>query len=165
MELISSDTNIWVDFNSVGFLHIPFSLCNVYQYIISKDTFEQELLYPPELSIQLKALGLRTVEVNPYETVLSLGYMKYKALSPFDRLALAIAQNRGIILLTGDGNLRKAAIAEHVAVHGSLWIVDEAYKYRNITQDTHRSILEALLSNPKTRLPEAEITKRLEKLS
>ena len=163
MELISSDTNIWVDFNSVGFLHIPFSLCNIYQYIISKDTFEQELLYPPELSIQLKALGLRTVEVSPYETILSLGYMKYKALSPFDRLALAIAQNRGIILLTGDGNLRKAAIKERVEVHGTLWIIDEALSCGKITQETYKAMLDAFSANPKIRLPRDEVAKRLKR--
>jgi len=34
---------------------------------------------------------------------------KYKKLSIYDRIALTIAKNRHILLLTGDLNLRKAA--------------------------------------------------------
>ena len=161
MELISSDTNIWFDFNSAGFLSLPFSLSDRYEFIISSDTLKEEVLYPPNLSTQLTELGLRAVKVNPDETLLSVEYLKYRVLSPYDRIALAIAKSRAIILLTGDDGLRKAAEKENVEVHGTLWIADEALHNKKIYSQTYKQLLEALSANPRIRLPKAEIAKRL----
>jgi hypothetical protein len=49
----------------------------------------------------------------------------YGGLSIPDSAALFVAQERQAVLLTGDAPLRRAAVAEHVAVHGVLWILDE----------------------------------------
>lgn len=49
----------------------------------------------------------------------------YPRLSTYDLFALAIAKNRNILLLTGDGPLRKAAEEEGVTHHGLLWIILE----------------------------------------
>ena len=53
--------------------------------------------------------------------------MKYAKPSIFDCVALAIAKNRGIVLLSGDGPLRKAAEKEGVEVKGTLGILKELY--------------------------------------
>ena len=163
MELISADTNIWIDFSHADFLYVPFSMADKYQFIISTYTLQKELVYPVDLVHRLLDLGLKPVEVQKDEIFLADTYEKYPALSLYDRFALAIAKHREIILLTGDADLRKAAIKEGVVVHGSLWVVDEAYEDNKITMQAYREVLESFLANPRIRLPRTEITKRLAK--
>ena len=163
MELISSDTNIWIDFSSADFLYVPFSISDKYQFIISTYTFERELVYPDDLGHRLLELGLQPVEVQKDEIALADVYEKYPMLSLYDRFALAIAKHRGIILLTGDGNLRKAAMKERVEVHGTLWLIDEALSCGKITQETYKDMLDAFSANPKIRLPRDEVAKRLKR--
>ena len=45
MEYISSDTNIWIDFNTVDSLDVPFMLREDFTYIMSSDTVNDELLF------------------------------------------------------------------------------------------------------------------------
>lgn len=164
MELISSDTNIWIDFSCADFLYGPFSMSEKYQFIISAYTLEKELVYPADLGHRLLELGLQPVEVQRDEISLADVYEKYSMLSLYDRFALAIAKHRRIILLTGDADLRKAAMKEGVEVHGSLWVVDEAYEGNKITLQTYKDVLESFLSSPRIRLPRGEIIKRLARL-
>ncbi len=108
MEFISSDTNVWIDFCTIDKLYLPFKL--PYTYIMNNDAIEDELLNPKDLKEQLIQLGLKKVELDIDELFLAEEYgRKYKKLSIYDRIALAIAKNRHILLLTGDLNLRKAA--------------------------------------------------------
>ena len=41
-----------------------------------------------------------------------------------DLTSLVVARDAGVVLLTGDGALRKAAAKEGVEVHGVLWVLD-----------------------------------------
>lgn len=108
MEFISSDTNVWIDFCTIDKFYLPFKL--PYTYIMNNDAIEDELLNPKDLKEQLIQLGLKKVELDIDELFLAEEYeRKYKKLSIYDRIALAIAKNRHILLLTGDLNLRKAA--------------------------------------------------------
>ena len=108
MEYISSDTNIWIDFSTINKIALPFRL--PYTYIMNSDAIEDELLNPANLKQSLLSLGLKKVELDSTEYLLAAGYaLKYKQLSIYDRIALAIAKNRKITLLTGDGRLRTAA--------------------------------------------------------
>ena len=163
MELISSDTNIWIDFECVNSLYVPFKL--QYKYIISSDTFDAEVLSPAGLKARLLEFGLLPVTTSDDEDTLTDRFKKHFDLSMYNRIALAIAKSRKIILLTGDGHLRKAALKENVEVHGSLWIADEALHNEKISSKTYKQLLEALSAHPRIRLPKAEITKRLELLN
>ncbi|MHB1454961.1 MAG: hypothetical protein ACYCYM_13540 [Saccharofermentanales bacterium] len=79
---------------------------------------------------------------------------------------MAIAKNRSFILLTGDGNLRKAALTEGVAVKGTLWVLDELYEKYHLSKDEYEHYLIELqrYNNRKIRLPGAEIQKRIDAL-
>lgn len=62
MEYISSDTNVWLDFETIGRLELPFKL--PYIYLMNEDAVHDELLSPPELSENLLALGLVEAELT-----------------------------------------------------------------------------------------------------
>ena len=65
MEYISSDTNVWLDFMTIGRLELPFRL--PYIYLMNEDAVHDELLSPPELSKNLLALGLVAAELTEEE--------------------------------------------------------------------------------------------------
>lgn len=162
MQFISSDTNIWIDFSTIQKIDLPFKL--PYIYLMDKDAVEEELTHPKDLRDKLLALGLRQTEIDNEEFQLAEKFgSKYKRLSVYDRIALAIAQNRKIILLTGDGALRKAAQEEKVIVKGTIGLLDELYQGRYISKAEYGLCLTALKhhNGVTVRLPEDEIEKRL----
>lgn len=91
---------------------------------------------------------------------------RYPRLSKYDRIALAIAVTRKIILLTGDNWLRKAAITEKVKLFGTLGVLDELYRGEYISLREYESCLLELKrhNGQKDRLPKDEISLRLGKI-
>ncbi|KLU59276.1 hypothetical protein CEB3_c42620 [Peptococcaceae bacterium CEB3] len=111
MEYISSDTNVWIDFSVIGRTELPFRL--PYTYIMNSDAIDDELLSPVGLCSELLRCGLVSVDLTIEEFDLAEEFgPRYPQLSIYDRIALAIAKVRKIVLLTGDGALRKAAKCE-----------------------------------------------------
>ena len=99
-----------------------------YQYLMESSAARDELLSPAGLLQQVRDFGLVEVSLTDEELLLVLEYQRqnaYPRLSIYDLYALAIAKNRKIMLLTGDGPLRKAAEEENVVHHGLLWIIVE----------------------------------------
>ncbi len=165
MTYISSDTNVWIDFMTIGRVDIPFRL--PYTYIMNKDAIDDELISPQGLSSKLVSYGLIPVEITIEEFFLAEKYgIEYLRLSKYDRIALAIAKNRGIILLTGDNALRKAAKKENVSVLGTLGILDQLWEQERITPEELESCLNGLLSHngEAVRLPKKEIMLRLKQV-
>lgn len=162
MQVICSDTNIWIDFQSLNRIDWPFLLD--YTYIMSKPALDDEVLSPIGQASRLLEMGL--VAVDPSDDELEL-YMtlasKYRKLSVYDALALTIAKSRSIILLTGDKALRNAAEAEHVVVRGLLWITDQLCNEQQITREEHRSCMQEILDGIRVtyRYPKHEIENRL----
>lgn len=164
MELISSDTNIWIDFDTIGYLDILFLLNDIYTFIMTKDTISEELKSPVDLCNRLLNNGLLSTELSTQEFQLSTVFAeKYIQLSLHDTFALSIAKSRSIKLLSGDKNLRKAAENEGVEVHGTLWVLDEVFRTYKLNIASYIGILKALESycGQKIRLPMNEIQKRL----
>ena len=165
MEYISSDTNVWIDFSTIGCIEFPFRL--PYTYIMNNDAIEDELLSPPKLKSELINNGLISVEITIEEFTLAEKYgTQYIKLSTYDRIALAIAKNRGISLLTGDLALRRAAKKENVPVLGTLGILDQLFEGKYIQPDEYLSCLLDLqkYNGQAVRLPKAELTQRIQKL-
>lgn len=162
MEYISSDTNIWIDFSAVNALELPFRLdCT---YLMSSDALEDEWRSPKGRGSELTSLGLQAVEITTEEFYYADEiHSKYPKLSIYDTFALAIAKFRQIVLLTGDGRLRKTASAEGVTVRGTLWIFDELLRSGKIAEDEYKWYMQELKrQNGNTiRLPEAEIDRRM----
>lgn len=163
MKYISSDTNIWIDFNTISRTDLPFRLpCT---YIMYKEALRKEIINPPELLTDLQKSGLigvdLTIEEFFYADELSKKYVK---LSGYDRTALAVAKYRKIPLLTGDNPLRKAAEKEGVEVFGTIGLLDKLYEGDYINKLEYQFCLESLLEHKERRLPEEELQKRIESL-
>lgn len=162
MEYISSDTNVWLDFVTIDRLELPFKL--PYIYLMDDEAIEDELLNPPGLGEDLVGRGLQKTELTYNEFFLAEELAnKYVRLSLYDCIALAIAKVRGIVLLTGDAPLRKAANAEGVKVMGTIGILDQLLKGQYIDSDDFSYCINELLKHNggKVRLPENELRKRL----
>ena len=163
MKYISSDTNIWIDFNTISRTDLPFRLpCT---YIMYKEALRKEIINPPELLTDLQRRGLigvdLTIEEFFYADELSKKYVK---LSGYDRTALAVAKYRKIPLLTGDNPLRKVAEKEGVEVFGTIGLLDKLYEGDYINKLEYQFCLESLLEHKERRLPEEELQKRIESL-
>lgn len=163
MKYISSDTNIWIDFNTISRTDLPFRLpCT---YIMYKEALRKEIINPPELLTDLQKRGLigvdLTIEEFFYADELSKKYVK---LSGYDRTALAVAKYRKIPLLTGDNPLRKAAEKEGVEVFGTIGLLDKLYEGDYINKLEYQFCLESLLEHKERHLPEEELQKRIESL-
>ena len=166
MQFISSDTSVWIDFSTINKTELPFRL--PYTYIMNKDAVADEILSPPGLGSELISYGLVPVEITIEEFFLAQRYGTiYNKLSNYDRIALAIAKNRKIILLTGDGALRKAAIQEEVTIMGTLGILDQLWETGLINTAELRLCLEELIAcnGGVVRLPRVELERRLAMLS
>lgn len=163
MEYVSSDTNIWLDFKAIERTSLPFRL--PYTYIMFKEALRKEIVSPPELLADLREMGLVGVEITTEEFYYSeeLSH-RYSKLTGYDRIALAIAKARGIVLLTGDNALRKAAVQENVQVLGTIGLLDRLYKGAFIDATEYKECLEGLLEHKERRLPPDELQKRIDVL-
>lgn len=121
MELVSSDSNVWIDFEVIDRLDLPF--CLPHKYVMCKDSFLQELFPFSTKMAGLCDKGLHLVDLTDTELQLVFSWeQKYRKLSRFDRCALAIALERNCVLLTGDRTLRNAAGCEGVSFMGTLGV-------------------------------------------
>lgn len=164
MEYVSSDTNVWIDFYTISRLALPFYL--PYTYIMSNDAIEDEILTPGFQS-ELVKNGLVGVDITEEEFFLAESYgCRFPKLSIYDRVALAIAKERDIILLTGDMALRKAADEEGVSKIGTIGILDQLYKGGYIEKDEYYYCLTELQKNngASVRLPKNELQNRINTL-
>ena len=164
MEYISSDTNVWIDFNFIDKLELPFRLdCT---YIMNIDAIEDEIRNPIGLRDRLVELGLQGVNLTFDEFVYAdMLSSQYKKLSVYDITALAIAAKRKIPLLTGDKNLRKAAAEVGVEVIGTIGILDRLYEGKRIDEAEYQQCIKLLIVNNGAiiRLPQEELIKRAER--
>ena len=162
MQLICSDTNIWIDFQNLNRIDWPFLLD--YTYIMSRLALDDEVLTPIDQAPRLLQKGLLAVDLSDDELDLYMSLAgKYRRLSTYDAIALSIAKSRSIVLLTGDKALRNAAEAEHVIAHGLLWLTDQLIDQQLISPEDHRICMQSLLDGLMTiyRYPKHEIEKRL----
>lgn len=159
---ISSDTNIWIDFQAVSHLEHPFKLG--YEFYISRGTFEDELIKSAELRAELLERGLHLADISDDELSLSMNYQaRHNRLSIYDSFALAIAKSRNWVLLSGDKPLRDAATQEGVECHGTIWVYDQLRKRRLLTEEEMDMAMDSLIEAVKTgvcRLPIEELKKR-----
>ena len=162
MKCVMSDACVWIDYSTIRHIELPFLL--PYTYLMSIDAMNDELLYPCDLRQELLQHGLVGVELNMEEFDLAESYgLQYPRLSIHDRVALAIAKARNIVLITGDRALRKSAESENVTTIGTLGILDQLLEGGYITKKVYRlCMLEFQKHNGRAvRLPESEISARL----
>lgn len=150
-----SDTNIWSHFRHGGLLEELFAL----PFAFASTEFVLDELLAGEAE-QLKALGL-VVETLESDAVTALFNLKVQhnnsALA--DVSCYYVAKEKGLPLLTGDGQLREQATKDGVEVRGALWLLDQLIEHEVIASNHAAAALQAML-DAGARLPRAECERR-----
>ena len=167
MEIIVvSDTNIFIDLIETGllelFLQLPMEV-HTTDIVIAEITVEEQKA--AILTIAEKGC-IKIKTYSPDEMLKLLNFINSKQrrydLHPADFSVWQYSSENGYTLLTGDGNLRKAAQADGVEVHGTIYIIDILIENQLLTPSLAADKLELLYSiNP--RQPKPEIENRLKK--
>lgn len=150
------DTSVVVDLHNAQLLETSQRLSYKLQL---PDVIAEELLEPS--AAQLLELGFTTISLGSVNAVTTLR-AKYPKPSTNDLFAFACAQAEKCILITGDAELRKAATAEGIEVHGILWFLDELVKEKIISRGDAANALERIMSGGSW-LPRSECAARLKK--
>jgi predicted nucleic acid-binding protein len=155
-QVYISDTNIWIDFRNAGLLDALFSLpfklsCTDFVLNELKDFDSKHLL--------ARGLVVETLDAAATATLFDL-MQAHNNSSLADVSCYQLAKQTGRPLLTGDGRLRKQAMADGLQVHGALWLLDQMVAHQIIPPKNAAKRLQSMLTSG-ARLPEADCQKRL----
>ena len=160
MEIVISDTNIFIDLWNIGllerFCELPLSI-HTTDFIIG----ELKTQGVKDAIAQLHQKGkitIKTFKSNEYAEIMSL---QDKNLSFQDCTVLYYALSGDYKLLTGDRNLRVIAERHGLQVSGIIYVMDELLHHSILSKEEYITKLKALLESNQ-RLPTKEIMKRIE---
>ena len=130
-----------------------------FNWLVPDVMLEEELKDPP--GAWLEKQGVKRCELTGEQVrkVMELAE-RYIRPSRVDLFALVQAKEEGAILLTEDQNLREAAEAEGLEVHGTLWMLDQMVKEKRITPRQAAESLRKMLESGR-RFPSTEVERRL----
>jgi len=157
-QVLVSDTSVLIDLERGAFFNAAFSLPCTFAV--------PDVLYRRELQDsngeELLRLGLTVQALDGDGVNQALIYRRQApALSLPDCFALALAQTRSWILLSGDAGLRHLAAVEKVECHGVFWLLDKMHATGVATVRELHDGLNAIAAHPRCRLPRVEIRRRL----
>lgn len=157
MRLIVTDANILIDLEVGQLLDVTFDLGEI-EFLVPDVLFVEELA---DSMGHLPTRGLKVVSLS--EAIIAdveVLRIRYPKPSSNDLLALGLAKAEQCLLLSGDGALRSAAIAEHVDVHGTLWLV-EKLRDAGLVDATQAKAAYELMKADGSRLPWDEVANQL----
>lgn len=160
MIVLVSDTSILIDLERGGLLEAAFD-CG-FTMVVPDLLYENEL--EPENGAYLRSLGLGVVSLTPDELESAQKFKTArKALSLPDCFALSCAGRPNHALVTGDKNLRTAAVEMLGQVYGLLWMLDRMYEAKIVSTAALHDGLNRISAHPRCRLPQSEVRIRLSK--
>lgn len=122
------DSNIFIDLAIgevlVEFFYLPHRFA-------SPDVVITELHNPRGSYLTELGLQILHLDGSRVEDVITLR-ARHKALSIPDLFAFVASRHHNAILLTGDSRLRQLAQEQGLAVHGTLWALDELVRFEVI---------------------------------
>jgi hypothetical protein len=156
-SIFVTDSNIWIDLHHGKVTTHVFKL--PYRFITT-DFIYEELKQPA--GADLMSMGLETRTLDP-DLILEMIEMihNYPRPSRIDISGLVLALYLKVPLLSGDGDLRKAAGREGVRLHGTLFLLDKMVAHRVIKPTRAAQALNRMLLC-RSRLPEKECAKRFD---
>lgn len=158
MRVLVSDTSVIIDLERGALLDHVFRL--PFEFAVPDLLFHREL--KDTMGAELVSRGLRVEELTSREVVRATIVRRSRpALSVPDSFAFSLAEARGWVLLTGDGDLRQFAVAQKLEVHGALWLFDHLEAGRHLSLRELHTSLTSIAAHPRCRLPTAEIRRRL----
>ena len=165
MRVLVSDASILIDLAKWSLLEDLFRL--PFEFAVPDALYDDELIDLGGIDKkQLKALGLRVEHLDPDGMAKAVAYQAARPkLTIHDCLAVTLAVTNEWPLLTGDRRMRTLAEEEHVEAHGLLWVIDLYAEHRIVRKSALVKALKGMLDDPRTRVPHAEIKKRLTQLT
>jgi hypothetical protein len=130
--ILLSDANVLIDLGYVDGLELLVHLAPTEVLDVVLDECEHPS--QPGLVSAIEASGVTVVTTKPGWLVAARAYRSAE-LSDRDRLNLYYAKTYQRILLAGDLPLRERCTKEGVEVHGSLWLIEQAFTLRLIKPD------------------------------
>lgn len=159
MKLLISDANILIDFEEGGLVDALFGL--EARLAVPDVLFEDEL---KEAHPHFEELGLESIELGPVAVHRAVELARaHRRPGRIDLLALALAEQEACPLLTGDRDLRDAANAEGVEVHGTLWVAALLLDAGLVTASELRAAYQAMRAASR-RLPWSLVDDQLRRL-
>lgn len=157
-KLLISDANILIDMDVGGLLETMFEL--EFDFAVPDVLFEEELKtrHPelPGLGLGIMELTGQTIE---YAMELVVMYGRTRT-SRNDLLALALARQETCPLLTGDADLRLACDEQGIAVHGTIWLMEQLLN-AGLIDATAAAEAYAAMRRDGSRLPWADVDEQL----
>lgn len=155
-QVYISDTNIWIDLRNAGLMDamfdLPLTLCCTDFVLSELQDFDHT---------HLRARGLVVETLDEQATAALFPLMQaHNNSSLTDVSCYQLAKQTGRPLLTGDGRLRKQAMADGLQVHGALWLLDQMVAHQIIERKNAAQRLQSMLTSG-ARLPEADCQTRL----
>ena len=150
-----TDTNIWIDLRDGYVIAEVFDL--PYRFSCP-DLAKDELKDPDWKALQKYGLRFSTLSSALMLELMTLK-VEYPGLSVTDIGAFILARKEAAILLTGDGKLRKVADERGLAVHGTLWLLDEMYRLEVLDARRAANALDEMLKSG-SRFPDDECQSR-----
>jgi predicted nucleic acid-binding protein len=160
VTLIVSDTSVLIDLERAELWAPALSLAH--EFVVP------DLLYDQELKeyggSDLVDLGLR-IEVLTGDEVEAAHTIRRERLrlSAVDAAALSLAEQRGWMLLAGDGVMRAQALSRGIECHGTFWVFDQIEEAALMGVPELATSLQRLHAHPRCRLPIVQINQRLAK--
>lgn len=158
MDLVISDTNILIDVENGNLTSVIFRL--PYEIAVPDVLFESELRerhsHLIEAGLKIKSLSAEFIKRAHHLST------KHPRPGTIDRIALALALQENCPLLTGDRDLRAAAINEGVRVYGTLWVVGELLKTKLLEPQQARNSFDSM-KRKGSRLPWGDVENLLMK--
>lgn len=158
MKLLIGDTNILIDMECASLTQVMFRLPET--FITPDILYHQELAFShpdlPTYGLQLRILNADSV------CNVALLRQQYPGAGTNDLYALSLARQERCPLLAGKGKLQKAAKAERVKVHGTVWLMDRILEEGIISPGGMKSAYERMRAHNR-HLPLEQIERRLRK--
>lgn len=152
-----TDSSVWISLKDGGFLEDALKL--PFNWSVPDVVLEEELEDPSGTWLESKGIQRCELSGSQVEKVIQMA-ARYRNPSRCDLFALVQAKEEGSVLLTDDGPLRKAACAEGVEVHGTLWVLDQMLTYGVIDKPRAAKGLRLMVEKGR-RFPEREVKRRL----
>ncbi len=164
MKLIITDSNILFDVVNIGalpeFFSLDFEICTTAFVIEEIKSVEQRKM----VNVFIRSKKLRVFDFTSEEVTKIEEWNAGKKLKRFtDSSVIWIAHQLKCTVLTGDSRMREVAEELGIVVHGIIWVIDELFRYEQISEKETRILFERLLTSNNW-LPREEIEKRIRKL-
>ena len=151
--ILISDANVLIDLGLVNGLTIFTQLAKVEVL----DVIFDECTAPSQLQNQIISAGIQKIEVT-HDWLRSLIAYHQGSLSFQDALCLYYAKNFNRVLITNDKPLRTLSQQQGIKIHGTLWIIHQAYEQKLLSSNELCAWISTLIQQG-SRMPPQEVAK------